>query len=108
MTKKKNGSLIIKVLVILFIIYTGLFIANVSGYYEGKIRERVIITEEGMKRFDEIVKNGEEVDINAFLKDEKVDYSNGLTRIGDDFTDKLEGIIYNMSKSIIKFLKTLF
>ena len=47
-----------------------LYIANMSGYYESKIRDRVTITEEGIKEFEEKVKNGDKIDTNSWLGDE--------------------------------------
>ena len=66
---------ILKILGFLFIIYIALFIANMSGYYESKIRDQVIVTEEGIKEFEEKIQNGEEIDITSFLNNEREDYS---------------------------------
>ena len=46
MNKKKKMHPILKILCALFIVYIALFIANMSGYYEGRVRSRVELTNE--------------------------------------------------------------
>ena len=71
MNKKKKNNIILKILGVLFVIYMALFIANLSGYYESKIRENVIVTEEGIKEFENAVQNNESIDVTSFLKNER-------------------------------------
>ena len=88
-----KGKAPLRILLILFIICMGLFIANASGYYESKIRERVIMTDKGIKEFESMVENGEEIDINSFLKDEREDYSSTFSKVGEGLTNNLETFI---------------
>ena len=53
MDNKKNNCIPLKILGVFFLIYIALFIANLSGYYESQIRENTIVTEEGIKAFEE-------------------------------------------------------
>ena len=43
--EKKKTNWFIKLLTILFIIFMGLFIASESGYYEAKLSEKVVLTD---------------------------------------------------------------
>ena len=108
MEKKKKHNIFLKVLGILFIIYVGLFIANMSGYYESKIRSEVTVTENGIKEFEEKVKNGEEIDINNFLKKERIDYSNGFSNLGDSLTSNIENSMQKCMKVFTNIIKSLF
>ena len=81
MNKKKKSSIFLKILGVLFVVYIALFIANMSGYYESKIRDEVTITDEGIKEFEEKVQNGEEIDITSFLNKDRVDYSSNKSKI---------------------------
>ncbi len=108
MDKKKKSNIILKLLGVLFIIYIGLFIANISGYYESKIRSEVTMTENGIKEFENKVKNGEEIDVSSFLKKERVDYSNRFSNLGDTVT---VGTLNTLQKVMYVFtdvLKSLF
>lgn len=107
MRKKKNNP-ILKILGILFILFMALYIANMSGYYEGKIRDNVIITEEGIKEFEKKVQNGEEIDITSFLNNERIDYSSSMSNLGDGVTESIENIVFKGMDFVIDILKSLF
>ena len=106
--KKKKLHPILKILICLFIVYIALFIANISGYYEGKIRDEVIVTEEGIREFEEKVQNGEEIDITAFLKNDRVDYSSSMSNLGDNLTSGIEVFITDSMKFVSDVVKSLF
>ena len=105
---KKKPNYFLRVIAIFFIIFIALFIANMSGYYESKIREKVIVTEEGIKEFEEIVERGEEIDLKSFLNNSRVDYSSKMSKIGDHVTNSLDGIVNEGAKIITDILKSLF
>lgn len=108
MNKKKKGNIILKILGFLFIVYIALFIANTSGYYESKIRDQVLVTEEGIKEFEEKVQNGEEIDISSFLNNEREDYSNDLSLLGDNLTSSLEKFISGGLDIVGNVINSLF
>ena len=77
MKKDKIFKLIIG---ILFITYIICFIISESGYYEYKMQERTILTNEQIKKFEEDVKNNINVDINDYTIPEYIDYTNKFTK----------------------------
>ena len=83
MNKKKKNNYFFKILSVLFFIYLALLIAYESGYYETKASNRATLTKEAMEKFEEDVKNGEMVDIKDYLQEEKIDYSNKVTKMGN-------------------------
>lgn len=105
---KKKNNIFMKILGVLFIVFIALYIANISGYYEGKIRDSVVITEEGIKKFEEKVQNGEEIDITSFLNNERIDYSSKMSNLGDRVTEGLESTLVNGMGFITDILKSLF
>ncbi len=108
MNKKKSINPILKILAVLFVIFLALFIANASGYYESKIRDNMMVTEEGIKEFEEKVKKGEEIDISSFLHNERVDYSNGVSHLGDSLTNGIETFVSDGMKYVANIIKSLF
>lgn len=108
MGKKKKGNIFLKILGCLFILFIALFIANMSGYYESKIRDRVIVTEEGIKEFEEKLQNGEEIDITSFLNNEREDYSSGMSNLGDNLTSGIENFVANSMGIVKDIIKSLF
>lgn len=106
--KKKKTNPFLKILGCLFVIFMALYIANMSGYYEGKVRDRVIITEEGIKEFEEKVQNGETIDITSFLDNERIDYSSSMSNFGDNVTESIESVVVNGMNFVSDILKSLF
>lgn len=106
--KKKKTNPFLKILGCLFVIFVALYIANMSGYYEGKVRDRVIITEEGIKEFEEKVQNGETIDITSFLDNERIDYSSSMSNFGDNVTESIESVVVNGMNFVSDILKSLF
>jgi len=54
------------------------------------------------------IENGEMVDVKDYLKDEKVDYSNGVTKIGNKISSSVSDIMTNGISGIFDALKGLF
>lgn len=108
MGKKKKGNIVLKLLGVLFVLFMALFIANMSGYYESKIRDQVAVTEEGIKEFEEKVKNGEEIDITSFLQTEQEDYSNNISDLGEGLTEGIEGFVSGGMHIVGDIFKSLF
>lgn len=106
--KKKKTNPFLKILGCLFVIFMALYIANMSGYYEGKVRDRVIITEEGIKEFEEKVQNCETIDITSFLDNERIDYSSSMSNFGDNVTESIESVVVNGMNFVSDILKSLF
>ena len=105
---KKKPNIILRLLSLFFVIFMGLYIANISGYYESKIRDKVIVTEEGIKEFEEKVSNGEEIDVKSFLNNERVDYRSNMSNLGDNLTKGFENIIDECAKVFTNVMKSLF
>lgn len=105
---KKNNNICLKILGSFFIIFMALYIANQSGYYESKIKDNTIMTDKEIKDFELKVKNGEKIDLSSYMKNNRVDYSSKVSRLGDNITSKLEGFISESAKYVSKVIKTLF
>lgn len=90
--KKK---LVVKILFgMVFIAFIISYAIGESGYYEYQLANKKYLTEEQMKKFEEDVKNGSEVDLKDYTVETRIDYTN-------KFTD----LVSNTSMSINKYLK---
>ncbi len=69
MKKGKNNKLFRLILLSLFIIYIGLYIANETGYYESKLNNKVRLTNESIRQFEKDVEYTKEY---SFLLDMKI------------------------------------
>lgn len=64
----------------IILIFLFSYFIEYSGYYEYNLQSRKNLTEEQIKKFEDDVKNGKEIDLNSYLEKTTIDYSNSLTR----------------------------
>ena len=95
------------VMTILVIIYLGLFIANNTGYYSFSLRNRKELTDEQIKKFEEDVKNGVEIDINDYLSMETISYQNNISSLGYNLSSTSENLIKTGVYKIFDFFSDL-
>lgn len=108
MKKKKKNNLFWIILIGLFIMFIGLYIANATGYYESKMAGRVKLTNESIKRFENDIAAGKNVTLEDYLEEESKDYSNKASKLGLKFSKATESIMADGLGSIFKILGKLF
>ena len=86
MKSKKIIKLLVYIILIAFFLS---YIIEKSGYYEYNLKNKKNLTEEEIKQFEKDVKEGKDIDINNYLKDNKIDYSNKLTKTTSSVSIKL-------------------
>lgn len=96
-----------KILLILFIIYIFLYFAKLSGYYEGSIRRKTVLTEEKRLQFEKDILDNKEININDYIEKKK-DYSNLYTRGANFIANKLGDLIDNKADNLWEYIKILF
>lgn len=104
--KKEDKIYLIKktfktMFVISFIIYMSLFIMNNTGYYNFSLKKQKELTEEQIKKFENDVKNGVDIDIESYLEVKNVSYQNNTSKLGLTISSGIENIVKN---SIYKIL----
>ena len=92
----KNGFKIF--LVILIVTYIILFISYKSGYYIDKNKEKMILTEEKIKEYEEDLKNGVDVTNKDYIVIDD-SYDNKYTRMSLMISKKIENGISSIIKS---------
>lgn len=97
-----------RIIIFLFILFLINYFSVKSGYYESKIRENTIITEEKIKEFEEDVKNGDYVDIKDYTESNYVDTSNKLNSIAYNLGEGIDDFINNKVTKILKNISKLF
>lgn len=74
---KKTIKLVFIIALISFVIT---YVIAMSGYYEYELSNKRIMTEEQMKKFEEDVKNNENIDLNDYVVNTHIDYTNKFTK----------------------------
>ena len=106
MKKKKNWFL--RLLSILFVVFLGLYIASISGYYESQVSNKVALTDKAIEQFEQDVLEGKVVDINTYINEETKDYSNKFTDMGDRFSESIQSLLTDGIGGIWDAIKVLF
>ena len=96
-----------KLLIILFIIFIGFYIALQSGYYPTRIEKKTIITNKEIENFEDVLKSGEKVSVSGYLDDD-VNYSNFVTKAGNGLTITMGKVIEEGIKGVSHAMKVLF
>ncbi len=102
MKKKKKNPFII-IVIVFFGAYLSLYYLSISGYYEYKEYNKMVLTEEAMKRFENDIKEGKDISIENYISDYK-DYSNSVSNIGLKTGESLEKIV---DKGLGEFFRVL-
>ena len=91
------------------LIFLFLYFLEFSGYYEYNLQNKKNLTEVQMAQFEQDIKDGKDIDLNSYLEENTVDYSNSLTRktseINIRLNDYLKVFLSNMFNVLGKFVK---
>lgn len=78
----------------LFLIFLTLYFSQATDYYEYEQSKVVAFTQEQIKKFEQDVKDGKEIDINNYLETTNKDYQNNISKV-----------TLNISEGISKYMK---
>jgi|GEM_PF-896823 len=107
--KKSNAGVYFKwIFGTLFIIFMSLFIALESGYYDAKIREKIVLTEGMIQEFEADLAKGNPIDIKNYVVDDYIDYSNNASRAGMKMSHGVESAMTTGITEVFKFLGKIF
>ncbi len=91
--KKEHKKLIYKIakrlFLIIFIGFTALYFSQATGYYEYYLHEKVVLNEDKIKKFEQDIKDGKNIDIEDYISEEKNDYSNQVSSLGLSLSKKI-------------------
>lgn len=108
MKKKEKSNWFFKIIGILFILYISLSIAMETGYYEAKLNEKTILTEESIQKFEQDVKDGKTVDINDYVIEKNRDFSNSATKTGVFISSLIQDFMAEGITKMAEIFKKLF
>lgn len=108
MKKKEKGNWPLRIIAVLFIIYISLSIAMETGYYESKLNQKTMLTQESIEKFEADVREGKNVDINDYVIEKNRDYSNGISKTGVFVSSLVEDFMAEGLMKIGDIFKKLF
>ena len=105
---KKKPNWFLRIVFILFLFFMAMYISSVSGYQERKRHEKVLLTEDAIKEFENDILAGKEVDVKTYIDNDTKDYSNFLTKTGDNITGTIEAFLTDGLSGVWDAVKVLF
>lgn len=105
----KSKKLIKFLGILLIIIFLCTYFVGESGYYEYNLQNKKNLTEEQIQQFESDIREGKNIDIDAYLKSNQIDYSNKLTRTASEvsikFNDYLKSFLSNSFHILERLVK---
>lgn len=92
----------------LVLLFCLLYFASMTGYYEKKTYNDTLLTREALKRFEDDVNKGKEVDLQDYVSVNVHNYNNKYSRFGYDVSNIIDKIFNDGISWFLKLIKTLF
>ena len=91
-------------LLLLFIIFVTLYFASYTGYYDYENKKQAALTEEQIKKFENDVKNGVNLDLESYIVKPSNGYQNILSKVGSKLSKTISKCVYNSVEKTFDFL----
>lgn len=93
--------------IILFAVFLTVFVSNKYGYYEYQKHEQVTLTSEQIKKFEQDVKDGKEIDIENYVGEVNKNYQTKLSQAGLNVSNSLAGIVKTGVDGFFKYIDSV-
>ena len=79
----------------LLVIFLTLYFSQLTGYYEYQNYQKMVMTEEQIKQFEQDIKEGKEVDIKDYVVNIKKEYDNSFSNLGVTISNIISSTVKN-------------
>ena len=100
----KKEKIFKTIFILLLIAYLTLYFSGISGYYEYQNYQKMTLTAEQIKQFEEDVKSGKEVDVDDYIKEERIDYNNKLANAGKKLSYTIKDTVSTILTEFFSFI----
>ena len=107
MKKDKKNKIYKFIFYIFFISFLVIYFSELTGYYEYQNHQKKDLTEEQIKKFEEDIKSGKEVDINEYIIVDTRKYDNKLSKLASKLSDGISDIVNNGVEYTFKYISKL-
>jgi len=107
MKKDKKNKIYKFIFLIFFMSFLVIYFSELTGYYEYQNHQKTTLTEEQIRKFEEDVKNGNEVDINKYLVVDTKKYNNALSKLASKLSDNISKIVNNGVEYTFKYISKI-
>ena len=107
MKKNKKNKLINFIFGIFLFSFIIIYFSEVTGYYEYKNYQKTSLTSEQIKKYEEDIKNGVEVNLNEYLIKNERKYNNKLSVLASKLSNSISKIVKNGVEYSFKYISKL-
>lgn len=107
MKKDKKNKIFSRIIIVLFVIYITIYISQLTGYYEYKNYQKMVLTKEQIKQFEQDVKDGKNVKLNDYVVNTNKYYQTRLSKAGLDLSNIISHLVQKGISSSFDFLVKL-
>ncbi len=90
------------VMISLILFFLLIFTSEKLGYYENQLGNKAALTNEQIKKFEEDVKNGKEIDVEKYLEVNQKNYNNEVSNLSLKVSSGIEKIFHGGIKFIFR------
>lgn len=99
-----NKKIFKLVFVLLFMFFIIAYVIEETGYYEYKLQNKTILTNEAMTQFEKDLKEGKDVTMEDYVVSTEKDYTSALTRGTNKVSIKVNKVLKKGIEGIFKVL----
>ena len=107
MKKKKNNKIYRFIFMVFFLSFLVIYFSEITGYYQYQNHKKATLTQEQIKKFENDIAEGKEVDINEYLVADNRTYNNKLSKLTSKLSDGISSVVESGVESTFKFLSRL-
>lgn len=107
MKKDKKNKIYRFIFGLFFMSFLVIYFSELTGYYEYQNYQKATLTEEQIKKFEDDVKNGNEVDISEYLVVNNKKYNNNLSKIASKLSDGISKLVNSSVEYTFKYISKL-
>ena len=94
-------------LVFLFVIFITIYIFYGNSYYNYDLHKKVELTNEQIERFENDIKNNNNIDVSDYIGNTKEDYSNNMSDLGVSFSKFTSKYVKESIKGVLNIISGL-
>lgn len=103
--KKKLATKICwRVFLALFIAFLALYVSQATGYYEYEQHQKVVLTNEKIKQFEQDVADGKNIDIQDYMESKTPNYKTKISSFGLQLSKELGSVVQSGLEATFEFL----
>ena len=96
-----------KIFIFLLISFSAIYLSEATGYYEVANYKKRVMTEDNIKKFEQDLKDGKNIDVKDYVLDDQKNYSSKISKLGNSMSNQIEKYVVFGLNNTFKFLNNI-